>query len=134
MPVTIFNIQCSDLDIWPFDPEIYRAHFQHMGSLCVKFHDDRCKGKEIMRHKPFPIINASWPWPLDPKINRAHPRLMGSLCVKLHDDMCKVKEIMRHRPFPIINALWPWPLTFWPQNKQGTSSTHGESVCEVSWW
>ena len=29
-------------------------------TLKFKFHDDRCKGKEkkIMRHKPFPIINA----------------------------------------------------------------------------
>ena len=28
--------------------------------LRVKFHDDRCKGKAIMRHKPFQVINALW--------------------------------------------------------------------------
>ena len=29
-----------------------------IGSLCMKFHDDRCKGKAIMQHKPFSVINA----------------------------------------------------------------------------
>ena len=35
-----------------------------MGSLHVKFHDDRCKGKAVMRRKPFSVIYALWPWPL----------------------------------------------------------------------
>ena len=34
------------------------------GSLHVKFHDDRCKGKAVMRRKPFSVIYALWPWPL----------------------------------------------------------------------
>ena len=42
-----------DLDLWPFDLKIYRAHPWLMGSLHVKFHDDRCKGKAVMRRKPF---------------------------------------------------------------------------------
>ena len=29
-----------------------------MGSLHVKFHDDRCKGKAVMRRKPFSVIYA----------------------------------------------------------------------------
>ena len=42
-----------DLDLWPFDLKIYRAHSWLMESLHVKFHDDRCKGKAVMRRKPF---------------------------------------------------------------------------------
>ena len=41
-----------DLDLWPFDLKIYRAHHCLMGSLHVKFHDDRCKGKAVTRRKP----------------------------------------------------------------------------------
>ena len=81
-----------------------------MGSLHVKFHDDRCKGKAVMRRKSFSVINALWPWPLDLKIYRAHPCLMGSLHVKFHDDRCKGKAVMRRKPFSVIYALWPWPL------------------------
>ena len=32
--------------------------------FCMKFHDDSCKAKGIMQHKPFPVINELWPWPL----------------------------------------------------------------------
>ena len=70
-----------------------------MGSLCMKFHDDRCKGKAIMRHKPFSLINALWHWPLNPKTHRAYPQLMESLCMKFHDDRCKGKATMRHNYF-----------------------------------
>ena len=38
-----------------------------MGSLCMKFNDDRCKGKAIMWHKRFSVINALWPWSWTPK-------------------------------------------------------------------
>ena len=41
-----------DLDLWPFDLKIYRGHPWLMGGLHVKFHDDRCKGKAVMRRKP----------------------------------------------------------------------------------
>ena len=41
-----------DLDLWPFDLKIYRAHPCLMGRLHVKFHDDRWKGKAVMRRKP----------------------------------------------------------------------------------
>ena len=159
---------CCDLDLWPFDLKIYRAHPCLMGSLhvkfhdnrctgkalmrrkpfsviyalwpwhltsksighildswgvcmwsfmmIVKFHDDRCKGKAVMRQKPFSVIYALWPWPLDLKIYRAHPWLVGSLHVKFHDNRCKGKALMRRKSFLVIYALWPWPLTFWPQN------------------
>ena len=56
-----------DLDLWPFDLKIYRAHPCLMGSLHVKFHDDRCKGKAVLRRKPFSVIYALWPWPLTSK-------------------------------------------------------------------
>ena len=99
-----------DLDLWPFDLKIYRAHPWLMGSLHVKFHDDRCKGKAVMRRKPFSVIYALWLWPFDLKIYRAHPCLMGSLHVKFHDDRCKGKAVMRRKQFSVIYALWPWPL------------------------
>ena len=89
-----------DLDLWPFDSKIYRAHPWLMGSLHVKFHDDRCKEKAVMRRKPFSVIYALWPWPLtfDRKIYRAHPWLKGSLHVQCHDDWCKGKAVMRRKP------------------------------------
>ena len=93
---------------WPFDSEINRAHPRLIGSLCMKFHDDRWKGKAVVQHKPFSITYALWPWPFDPEINRTYPRLMWSLCMKFHDYKCKGKAIMRYKP--VINALWPWPL------------------------
>ena len=108
-PETIFSNLC--IVTLTFDLKIYRAHPCLMGSLHVKFHDDRCKGKAVMRRKPFSVIYALWPWPLDLKIYRAHPWLMGSLHVKFHDDRCKGKAVMRRKPFSVIYALWPWTLT-----------------------
>ena len=105
-----------DLELWPFDPEIDRAHPCLMASLHVKFHDDRCKGKAVTCLKPFSVIYALWPWPFDLKIYRAHPCLMGRLHVKFHDDRCKKKVVMCRKPFSVIYAWWHWPLTFWPQN------------------
>ena len=103
-----------DLDLWPFDLKIYRAHPCLMGSLHVKFHDDRCKGKAVMHRKPFSVIYALWPWPFNLKIYRAHPCLMGSLHVKFHDDRCKGKAVMRRKPFSVIMHcdldLWPFDL------------------------
>ena len=81
-----------------FDLKIYRAHPCLVGSLHVKFHDERCKKKVVMRRKPFSVIYALWPWPLDLKIYRAHPWLMGSLHVKFHDDRCKGKAVMCRKP------------------------------------
>ena len=51
-----------DLDLWPFDLKIYRAHPWLMGSLHVKFHDDRCKGKAVMRRKPNPNADDRRTW------------------------------------------------------------------------
>ena len=53
-----------DHDLWPFDLKIYRTHAWLIGCLHEKFHDDRCKGKAVMRRKPFSVIYALWPWPL----------------------------------------------------------------------
>ena len=44
--------------------QIFKAHPWLMGRLHVKFHDDRCKKKVVMRRKPFSVIYALWPWPL----------------------------------------------------------------------
>ena len=89
-----------DLDLWPFDLKIYRAHPSLMGSLHVKFHDDRCKGKAVMRRKPFSVICALWPWPLAfwPKNLWAHPWLMGSLHVKFMMIGVKGKQLCTGNP------------------------------------
>ena len=50
--LTTQTLHC-DLDLWPFDPKVHRAHTWLMGRLHVKFHEDRCKGEAFMRLKPF---------------------------------------------------------------------------------
>ena len=74
-----------DLDLWPFDLKINRAHPWLMVSKCMKFHDHWLITESVIVRKPFSNNHAPWPWPLDPKINRAHPWLMGSKCMKFHD-------------------------------------------------
>ena len=53
-----------DLDLWPFDPKVDRAYPWLMGSVPVKFHEDRCKEEAVMCMKPFNLTYALWPWPL----------------------------------------------------------------------
>ena len=50
--LTAQSLHC-DLDLWPFDPKVHRAHTWLMGRLHVKFREDRCKGEAFMRLKPF---------------------------------------------------------------------------------
>ena len=50
--LTAQSLHC-DLDLWPCDPKVHRAHTWLMGRLHVKFHEDRCKGEAFMRLKPF---------------------------------------------------------------------------------
>ena len=52
-----------DLDLWPFVPEINRAHPWLMGSKCMKFHDHRWITESVMVRKTFTINHAAWPWP-----------------------------------------------------------------------
>ena len=101
-------------------------------SLCMKFHEDRCKGKAIMQHKPFSVINALWPWPFDPKINRTHCRLMWSLCVKCHDDktffsvkrkqLCTRTIFYLTLPFFGYQCIVTLTLTVW--QKKNPTRTH----------
>ena len=53
-----------DLDLWLFDPNVNRAHPWLMGSVPMKFHENRCKGEAVMHMKPFYLTYALWPWPL----------------------------------------------------------------------
>ena len=53
-----------DLDRWPFDPKINRAHPWLMGSKCMKFHDHRLITESVIVRKPFSNNHAPWPWPL----------------------------------------------------------------------
>ena len=46
------SLHC-DLDLWPFEPKVHRAHAWLMGGLHVKFHEDRWKGEAVIRLKPF---------------------------------------------------------------------------------
>ena len=56
-----------DLDLWPFDPKINRAHPWLMGSKCMKFHDHRLITESVIVRKPFSNNHAPWPWPLTSK-------------------------------------------------------------------
>ena len=40
-----------DLDLWPFDPKINRAHPWLMGSKCIKFHDHRWITESVIIRK-----------------------------------------------------------------------------------
>ena len=40
-----------DLDLWPFDPKINRAHPWLMGSKCMKFHDHRWITESVIVRK-----------------------------------------------------------------------------------
>ena len=100
-----------DLDRWPFDPKINRAHPWLMGSKCMKFQDHRLITESVIVRKPFSNNHAPWPWPLDLKINRAHPWLMVSKCTKFHDHRLITESVIVRKPFSNNHAPWPWPLT-----------------------
>ena len=48
-----------DLNLWPFDPEINRAHPWLMGSKCMKFHDYMWITKSVIVQETFSIIKKS---------------------------------------------------------------------------
>ena len=50
--LTAQSLHC-DLDLWPFEPKVHRAHAWLMGGLHVKFYEYRWKGEAVMRFKPF---------------------------------------------------------------------------------
>ena len=107
--LTAQSLHC-DLDLWPFDPKFHRAHTWLMGRLHVKFHEDRCKGKAVMRLKPFYLTAQSMHcdldlWPFDPKVHRVHTWLMWRLHVKFHEDRCKGEAVMRLKPFYLTARL-----------------------------
>ena len=125
-------INAYDLDLWP---EINRAHPQLMRSLDLKFHDYRWKGKEIMQRKWFLVIRALWPWLLTSKSIEHILNSIGFSVWSFVMKGVKGKQLCVITIFSsqCIISLWSWPVTFWLQNQYGTSSTHEESVCEVSW-
>ena len=109
-----------DLDLWPFDLKINRAHPWLMVSKCMKFHDHRLITESVIVRKPFSKITMRHDldlWPFDLKINRAHPWLMVSKCMKFHDHRLITESVIVRKPFSNNHAPWPWPLTFWPQNQ-----------------
>ena len=74
----------------------------------MKSHDDKCKGKALMRQLPFSLIHA-----VILTLDLLTPKLIGhilnfnmsSLWVKFYNDRCKEKTIMHQLPFSVINAL-----------------------------
>ena len=88
-----------DLDLWPFDLKINRAHPWLMVSKCMKFHDHRLITESVIVRKPFSNNHAPWPWPFDLKINRAHPWLMVSKCMKFHDHWLITESVIVRKPF-----------------------------------
>ena len=99
-----------DLDLWPFDLKINRAHPWLMVSKCMKFHDHWLITESVIVRKPFSNNHAPWPWPLDLKINRAHPWLMVSKCMKFHDHRLITESVIVRKPFSNNHAPWPWPF------------------------
>ena len=85
-----------------------------MGSLHVKFHDYRYKGKAIMRKKSISVINTLLPSPLDPEIIKAHPGFMESLCVKFYDGIHQFQYSMHYM----------YDLKLWPDIHKGISLAH----------
>ena len=116
-----------DLDLWPFDPKINRAHPWLMGSKCMKFHDHRWITESVIVRKLVwrtdrqtdwrtdrvqtysPLRFHRWGlitmrhdldlWPFDLKINRAHPWLMVSKCMKFHDHWLITESVIVRKPF-----------------------------------
>ena len=106
-----------DLDLWPFDLKINRAHPWIMVSKCMKFHDHRLITESVIVRKPFSNNHAPWPWPLTSK---SIGRILDSWWVsvwKFHDHWLITESVIVRKPFSNNHAPWPWPLTFGPQNQ-----------------
>ena len=111
-----------DLDLWPFDLKINRAHPWLMVSKCMKFHDHRLITESVIVRKPFSNNHAPWPWPLTSK---SIGRILDSWWVSVWSFMIigwlqsqlssgnHFQITMRHDldlwPFdPKINRAHPW--------------------------
>ena len=111
-----------DLDLWPFDLKINRAHPWLMVSKCMKFHDHRLIIESVIVRKPFSNNHAPWPWPLTLK---SIGRILDSWWVSVWSFMFigwlqsqlssgnHFQTTMRHDldlwPFdPKINRAHPW--------------------------
>ena len=86
-----------DLDLWPFDPKINRAHPWLMGSKCMKFHDHRWITESVIVRKLVWRTDRQTDWRTD-RVQTYSP-------------------LRFHRWGTNNHAPWPWPLTFWPQNQ-----------------
>ena len=64
-----------------------------------------------------------------PKINRVHPRIMGSFCARVMIIGVKGKQVRNMNHFQLSMHC---DLDLLTPNQSGTSSTHGEYLCEVS--
>ena len=107
------------LDLWTLKSV---GHILDLWGVCMKFHDDKCKGKAIMQVKPF---HFSMHCDLDFLTPKSRGHILHSLGVFMWifiDDRCKGKEIIQHKTIAVMNALCPWLLTFWPWNQEGISS------------
>ena len=62
--INLFQLSMHcDLDLWPLDCKIDMAHpglMESMESLCVKFHDNKCKGKAVMHRNHFTYPCYFW--------------------------------------------------------------------------
>ena len=76
-----------DLDLWPFDLKINRAHPWLMVSKCMKFHDHWLITESVIVRKPF-SNNLIW---------GVSPFLIGWKVISIFEWM---KKIWKPRPFP----------------------------------
>ena len=94
-----------DLDLWPFDPKINRAHPWLMGSKCMKFHDHRWITESVIVRK---LV-----WRTDRLTDRLTDRQTECKPIVPSGFTCGGLITMRHDldlwPFDLkINRAHPW--------------------------
>ena len=85
-----------DLDLWPFDPKINRAHPWLMGSKCMKFHDHRWITESVIVRK---LV-----WRTDGRTDGQTDRVQTYSPLRFHRWGTK--------NMPDLRTIWPcWQLT-----------------------
>ena len=103
-----------DHDLWPFDPKVNRSHPWLMGSLPVKFHEDTCKGKAVMRIKPFYLTPCIVTLTFDLLTLKSTRLILDSwgVCLWSFMGIGKGEAVMRIKPFYLtpckVNRTHPW--------------------------
>ena len=85
---------------WPFDSKFNRTHPELIGSLCVKFHDNWCEEKTIMRRNQFTKLCHCEPDRLNQWVDRWY---IGKMRVKFHYEGAREKAVMQRKHFSCLS-------------------------------